>query len=94
MVNLHGGVSLGTVGERTSQSLQLPLLFFFSVSLLEYSALKALLTFAGLLFFTEVEKDWKFFFPHCPLPSPGSETLFGPGILAFPFPALQNRIES
>lgn len=59
-----GEVSLGIVGERTSQSLQLLLLFIFSLPLLEDSAVKPLLAFVGLLFFTEVEKDWKFFFPH------------------------------
>lgn len=77
-----------------SQSLQLPLLFFFSIPLLEDSAVKPLLTFADLLLLTEVEKDWKLFFPHCPHPTLGTVALFGPGILDLLFPALQNRIKS
>lgn len=39
-----------------------PLLFFFSLPLLEDPAVKSLFSFAGLLWFAEFGKDWKLFF--------------------------------
>lgn len=85
-VILHWGVSVGIVGERTSQSLQLPpLVFPFPwEDSPEGFCCKAFTPFSGLLLFTEVEKDWKVF-PHHPHPAPGTIVLFGPGIVIFYF---------
>lgn len=62
-----------------------PLLFFFSLPLLEDPAVKSLFSFAGLLWFPEFGNSSSL---------PGTVALFGPEVVALLFPALQNTTKS